>query len=344
VKESILVVAPKKIGIDDERLIAAESSGSDSDDDSGDETESEVETKPPLASTPVLFESKKKAAKTVKGAVIEKVLSGGSSSSSDSNSDSDNDSSDDDVEDNVDIGKSDGSTAISLPTPAVTVPVQEDAATDTSNSSKIASKIIELNEEDGGADGKSKEVTIFESNSVGLPGNDSSSNSDADDVLNATTVVNPIADTVAIDMPFTQDLQSYDIQRDSESASDESVGDGSVDDNDDSTEDHTKLANIPSGSNGSQNTKSITQPEKKIDDKKSKSSSKVIAVDAAPKVKKNASEDSDSDSSSSSCDDDSDDESSVEYQPAPKKPPLALMVRHNAKVYECIFICMYRCK
>ena len=327
---------PRKIEIEEDKLVAAESSGSDSDDDSGDETESEVERKPLLASTPVLFESKKKTAKTVEGALVEKVLSGSGSSS---DSDSDSDSSDDEVEDNINTGKSDGSTATSLPTPAFKAPVQENAVTDTSNSPKIASKIIESNEEAGCTDGKPKEVTIFESNSVGLQGDDSSSNSDADDVLKITTTVNPIAAMVATDMPFTQDLQFYDIQRDSESASDESVTDGFVDDNDNSTEDAATSTNILPNNNGSRSSKSIAHPDQ-VDKNKSKSGEEV-SVDAAPKVKKNASEDSDSDSSSSSGDDDSDDESSVDYQPAPKKPPLALMVRHYANVYVCIFVCMY---
>ena len=305
-------------------------SSSDSDDDSGDDTASEVERKPVGAPTPVLFQSKKSNANTTSGGQLE---DGSSSSSSDSDSDSD----DDEDDDKVDIGKLHSSTAIE---PVVEVQDSVDGASNMRYVSTIASKLIESNEEAGGSDEKIKSIKVLRS-----PGGDSCGDNDidADDVLKFTTTVNPITDIATTDMPFTQELSSFDIQRDSESASDadESNMGSSADESDNLSEDLAHPDKISANDGEIRKIKNVAHSGQ-IEKKKTKLKNKE-SVDTTPKVAMKAIGDSDSESSSSSDDDDSDEESSVDYLPAPKKPPLALMVRHHVCVRICMYVGMHLC-
>lgn len=288
----------------------AESSSGDSADDSGDDTESEAESKQISAPTPVLFESKLNNSKTSEGGQTE-----GGSSSSDSGSDSDGDNSDDEEKDDVhglieDVGN-------------------------VTDLHKIAPKLIKPQEGAGGSKTQVKSINVS-----GLNGQDNSRHNDrdADDTLELTITGNPITDMTTAAMPFTQEPLSCNIQSDCDSASDNMNIGRTLDDI------NNRMTNI------------ITSDKSLIDDHgsilsdgvahsvqieggKSKSKSKSIesSLDTTRNIKIKTLKTSDSDSSSSSGNDDSDDESSVDYQPAPKKPPLALMVRNDV----CLCVSKY---
>lgn len=283
----------------------AESLSSDSDDDdSGDDTESEADLKQVSAPTPVLFESKINNSKTPEGGQTE-----GGSSSSDSNSDGD--SSDDDDEESDD-GKGLGG-----------------GVGNVTDLHKIAPKVIKSQEETGGSNSKVKSINIF-----GLSEQENSCHNDrdADDASKLTITGNPISNLTTTAMPFTQEPSSCSIKADCESTSDTTNIGRTLDDINNRMKDiatSDKSLTDDQGSILSDDVAHSVQTEggklKPIPKPKSIESS----VDTTRSIKIKNLKTSDSESSSSSGDDDSDDESSVDYQPVPKKPPLALMVRND---------------
>ena len=345
-KAGVEVALALAIAIEEEKeklnVVKMESSSSESesesDDDSGDETESEADIKPVGAPAPVLFESKDNSAKTTQGGHIK-----GESSSSSSDSDSDSDSSDDDEEeeegDKSDVVKSDGKAATPLIESVIEVQVPEDGATDVPDIPKTVSKPVEPSTQVGGSDEQAVErsVTAFQ-----LPSGDSSGDNDSDveDVLKGTAPVNPVLDVASRDMPFTQEPSSYTQPADLGSPSDTSIIHCSADDHDNQSEDLAQLDKIQIDNGESIDSRSVAHSGQ-IEKIKSKTTHKESSVDVVPKVERKTLGDSDSDSSSSSDGDDSDEESSVNYQPAPKKPPLALMVRHHVYVCVSMYVFMY---
>ena len=293
----------------------AESSSSDSADDSGDDTESEADLKQVSAPTPVLFESKMSNSKTPEGGQAE-----GSSSS---DSDSDNDSSDDDDEesdDGQDLGGGVGNVT---------------------DFHKIAPKLIASQEEGGGSNCNSKVKSI---NVFGLSGQENGCHNDrdADDASKLTIAGYPVSDLTTTAMPFTQEPLSCNIKSDCETVSDKSNIGRTLDDINNRVKDITAAGKDLTDDQGSILSDSVAHSVQTAGGKlKPKTIPKSIesSVDTTKDIKIKTLKTSDSDSSSSSGDDDSDDESSVDYQPVPKKPPLALMVRNDVCV--CVNISVF---
>ena len=296
----------------------AESSSGDSADDSGDDTESEAESKQISAPTPVLFESKLDNSKTPEGGQTEGGSSSsdsGSGSDSGSDSDSDGDNSDDEEKDDVQGLKEDVGNVTDL--------------------HKIAPKLIKSQEGAGGSKTRVKAINVF-----GLNGQDNSCHNDRDanDALESTNTGNPITNMTTTAMPFTQEPLSCNIQSDCDSASDNINIGRTLDDINNRMKSIVTADKSLIDDHGSILSDSVAHSVR-IEEGKSKSKSKSIesSSDTTRNIKIKTLKTSDSDSSSSSGDDDSNDESSVDYQPAPKKPPLALMVRKDV----CLCVSKY---